>query len=204
MPGYFKSEGSKELVAIDPPVGVLPGYVRREPSVLYMRSKIFSLKDTEFPITDGNGDVVVRVTAPSLSFKFRRDILDDAGNVLFKLHCPPLRLLAKVIAMDADDREVFVVENRFTVKTKMTVTFTNYNSKQKETLHLEGDMLGRSADIRLADGRVVAQLDRQLFKKGEITSNKESYFVWIAPGVDLALLASLCVAFSVIKEQYGQ
>lgn len=45
MPGYFKSEGGKELHPIDPPIGVLPGYVTQEPTVLYMRNKIFAIKD---------------------------------------------------------------------------------------------------------------------------------------------------------------
>lgn len=56
----------------------------------------------------------------------------------------------------------------------MTVTFNNYSTKEPLTLHLEGDMLGRSADIKLEDGRVVAQIDRQLFKKDQVLSNKES------------------------------
>lgn len=34
--------------------------------------------------------------------------------MLIKLNCPPLRLLAKVIATDADDKELFVVQNKFT------------------------------------------------------------------------------------------
>lgn len=30
------------------------------------------------------------------------------------------------------------------------------------------------------------------------------YYLFIAPGVDQVLLASICIAFNIVKEQYGQ
>lgn len=41
----YKPAGARELLPIDPGVGCLPGYIAREPTVIYLRDKLFSATD---------------------------------------------------------------------------------------------------------------------------------------------------------------
>ncbi|KAL1413740.1 hypothetical protein Q8F55_001522 [Vanrija albida] len=198
----YKPAGARELLPIDPSVGVLPGYIAREPTVIYLRDKLLTVSDTDSPIRKGNGDVVLRFTDKAWSVKRRTEINDAEGNPLLKLRCNLATIQGHVVADDAGGTELFNVQGKFKLLSRhYEVSFKDVQSKAGATVHVRGDKFGSKADVVLPDGRVLAQIDRQLFTKNDIVKNNESYYIWIAQGVDVALITGICVAVDMIKEQ---
>lgn len=74
----------------------------------------------------------------------------------------------------------------------MVATFTNASNGQDVELLVKGDWLDRSATITMG-GITVATIGRSYFNMREIFGGQQSYFVTVAPGVDLAMMAAICV-----------
>jgi hypothetical protein len=76
---------------------------------------------------------------------------------------------------------------------RLGATFQNIASNNANIeLNVEGSWFDRSATITMGNV-VVAQISRKLFKLREIVGGQQTYYVTVAPGVDLALIAALCV-----------
>ena len=61
---------------------------------------------------------------------------------------------------------------------------------------MKGNWRDSKADIvDEATGAVVAQIDRKLLRARQMFFDQQTYAVIVAPGVDLALIAALCVCF---------
>jgi len=75
----------------------------------------------------------------------------------------------------------------------MNVVFTNLASNNAQIeLQIRGDWFDRSATITMGDV-VVAQIGRQYFNARELLGGQQTYYVTVAPGVDLSLIAACCV-----------
>lgn len=74
----------------------------------------------------------------------------------------------------------------------MIATFTNASNKAPIELLVKGDWLDRSAVITL-NGTTVASIARSFGNMREIFGGQQTYFVTVAPGVDLAMIAAICV-----------
>lgn len=85
----------------------------------------------------------------------------------------------------------------------MTVKFTNASTGQPVTLVLKGDMFGRSATIVVEGGPPVAQIKRKSINARNLIMDKQTYFVDVAPGVDLALIAAVCICLDEIENDSG-
>lgn len=59
---------------------------------------------------------------------------------------------------------------------------------------MTGDFFGTAADITSAKtNQTVARIDRKLLSMREIFTDKQTYVVTVAQGVDLALVAAICI-----------
>jgi uncharacterized protein YxjI len=74
----------------------------------------------------------------------------------------------------------------------MIVTFINTIDRQPIELLIEGDWFDRSAKITL-NNRMVAQIGRNFFNMGQIFGGQQTYQVSVAAGVDLAMMAAICI-----------
>lgn len=68
----------------------------------------------------------------------------------------------------------------------------NASTKQNVELLIKGDWFDRSASITMGS-IVVAQISRSYFNMREIFGGQQTYYVTVAAGVDLAMLAAICV-----------
>lgn len=75
---------------------------------------------------------------------------------------------------------------------KMSATFINSSDGKTIELLVKGDFFDRKATITMND-RVVAQIGRNFLNVREIFGGQQSYQVSVAPGVDLALMAAVCI-----------
>ena len=75
---------------------------------------------------------------------------------------------------------------------KSSIHFTNASNNEPVELELKGDWLDRSAKVTF-QGRPVATIGRSYMNFGQMFSDRQTYYVTVAPGVDLALMAAICV-----------
>jgi uncharacterized protein YxjI len=83
----------------------------------------------------------------------------------------------------------------------MSAQFTNAITGQPAELSIKGDMFGMSANILLNDSTPIATISREYLNAREMFGNKQTYFVTVAPGVDLALVAAICICFDEAKNE---
>lgn len=74
----------------------------------------------------------------------------------------------------------------------MIATFQNASNNAPIELLIKGDWLDRSATITMGNV-VVAQISRSYFNMREVLGGQQTYYVTVAPHVDLALMAAICV-----------
>jgi uncharacterized protein YxjI len=72
------------------------------------------------------------------------------------------------------------------------------------TLAMKGSWLDTSADIvDQASGATVARINRKLFNAREAIMGHQTYHVTVAPGVDISLIAAMCICLDA-KQNEGQ
>jgi uncharacterized protein YxjI len=74
------------------------------------------------------------------------------------------------------------------------VTFTDPSTGHEEELLIEGNFLATHAEIKEAKtGAIAARIDRQWLNARQIFAEQQTYALLVAPGVDMALMAALCI-----------
>jgi uncharacterized protein YxjI len=86
------------------------------------------------------------------------------------------------------------------LSTKSQVVFKNAADGRPVELDVKGDWFDRSAQITCG-GQAVAHISRSFFNVREIFADKQTYFVKCAPGVDLAMIAAICVSLDEAEEK---
>jgi len=112
---------------------------------------------------------------------------------LFSLRTKHFSLHKSFYAEDAQEKVLFEVKRKFSIgSSKMIATFTNTSNKAPIELVVKGDWFDRSAKITMGDV-VVATIGRSFFNMREIFGDQQTYYVTVAPNVDLAMMAAICV-----------
>lgn len=97
--------------------------------------------------------------------------------------------------------------------TKLAATFISIGGERK-TLHLDGDMWGRTAKLKLDDGTSLGHIARELVNVTDFAADMQTvsclgfalplliprqYCLTVAPNVDISLMAAICICFDEIK-----
>jgi len=142
---------------------------------------------------DDKGEDIVRCRDNSLSLSHRKEFFDKRGRFLFNLHERSMGLTKVFYAEDANGTVFLEVRTRWQVgNIKMTATFLNTFNRRRTELTIKGDWLNRDASIILGNV-VVAQINRKRRLPEHLFSVEQSYFVTVAPNVDLTLVAAICM-----------
>lgn len=80
-----------------------------------------------------------------------------------------------------------------------TVKFVNAVDGRRVKLEVKGEWVNRSAVVT-CEGQPVASISRNFFNVRQIFTNRQTYFVKVAPGVDVTLIAALCVCLDEGRE----
>ncbi|RSH77415.1 uncharacterized protein EHS24_003381 [Apiotrichum porosum] len=172
------------------------------PVTLVLREKVLSWTGDDFGVKDTNGNVVVSCNAKMFSIRNKKTITDPNGQFLFGIQKKILRLLSTFVAVDANDNEIFRVKNKIAFGSKMHATFVNASTGQPTTISLRGDIIGRSADLILDNGQVVAQIKRDILNATNFFTGQDTYYVVVAPGVDLSLITAICICFDEVENDH--
>lgn len=165
--------------------------------VVTCSAKFFSMSGRR-AILDPQGKKLFEMTEIFFSWRMTFVGKDDEGNVLFQLKrrssCEwallrPPRL--KVRCQRHKSRPRWPLTS--VSSSKMEVEFTNIATGQPVRLLVKGDWRARNAIIEIENGEPVAQIKRTVWDVRNILQDKQTYFVDVAPGVDLALIAAVCI-----------
>ncbi|MCJ1402046.1 hypothetical protein MMC11_005265 [Xylographa trunciseda] len=172
-------------------LGVLPGYYANQPTTLVMREKIMSFTGNDYHIktTEGASVLIVRGTAMSISD--RTEVLDNQGQHLFTVRRQLFSFLKNYYAEDPNGNKFLTVDGEFSFgRNKASINFINSSDQQQVQLNMKGDWLDLTTEIKLGN-TVVARIDREMRTGWQILGGPQTYFVAVAPNVDLALMVAL-------------
>ncbi|KAE9378774.1 DUF567-domain-containing protein [Stipitochalara longipes BDJ] len=182
-----------QLAPLNPPLGVNPAYCTPKQTVLCMKEKVWSLSGDTFHIVDENGHEVVQCRGQAFSLSDRKEFADSSGRPLFSLRTRHFTLHKSFYAEDASGKTLFEVKGKFSLgSSKMIATFTNQSNGAPIELLVKGDWFDRSAVITMGN-QTIATIGRSYFNMREVFGGQQTYYVTVAPGVDLAMMAAICV-----------
>ncbi|KAK5196794.1 hypothetical protein LTR72_001787 [Exophiala xenobiotica] len=181
------------LAPFNPPLGPNQMFYQPNEQTLQMKEKVFSLTGDDFTVTTVAGVQVCKCKGKVLSISGAKKFTDMQGNEIFTLKNKYFSLHKSFHAERPDGSDIFQVKGHFSVlSSKSTVHFKNQSDGNEIELEVKGDWFDRSASITFG-GRPVAHISRSFFNVRQIFGDKQTYFVTVAPGVDLTLIAAICV-----------
>lgn len=188
----------------NPPLAIIEQrFCLPNPVTLRLRNKLFSFSqdsDIRDPFT---GILYFRVKGRVFSMKDKKTLLDFADVPVLNLQEPMFRWRKTYEISRGNDQvnRVMDVTLKFTfLKTKMGAVAVNISTGQQVALGVLGNWSSRNAIIWVDIGNTgdkesripIAKIYRPLNIQ-EMIFGAESYYIEIAPGVDIALIVALCV-----------
>ncbi|KAL2784688.1 tubby C-terminal-like domain-containing protein [Aspergillus keveii] len=188
-----------DLRPVSQPVMLFEQFIARDrPQTLVLKEKILSLTGDSFDIKLDNGLPVLKVNAAFFSLSGRKRVEDMNGNHLYNIRKELLHLLHPTYVLE-DPSENKILEVRSSVKffrSKATATYTDPRTGRVVTLVMEGNWLDHVAKIVHEEtGETVASIFRERFNARNLIFGQDTYRVTVAQGVDMALIAGLCICF---------
>ncbi|EJT46468.1 hypothetical protein A1Q2_01181 [Trichosporon asahii var. asahii CBS 8904] len=177
---FIYSTGGK-LEAVPEPIGVHPQMCKSQLTTLVLKESLFSISGDDFSITDATT---------------QQPVLKCSGSML-SLHDRKSQLLALSSPWSATSTTARRAL-RSTSAVALAATFISIGGERK-TLHLDGDMWGRTAKLKLDDGTSLGHIARELVNVTDFAADKQTYCLTVAPNVDISLMAAICVCFDEIK-----
>ncbi|KAM6528850.1 hypothetical protein FALCPG4_009804 [Fusarium falciforme] len=175
-------------------VGVFPNLIARQTETLVLKEKVLSLTGDSFDIKLANGQPILKVEGKLLSISGRKSVYDMQGNHLFDIVKKLLNIHTTFHVESPQGQVLMEVKSSFKLLgSKATATFTSSDGKQ-DVLEMKGGWLDYAADIMdKTTGTAVARIDRKLLSGKDIFFGQQTYALVVAPNVDMALMAALCI-----------
>jgi uncharacterized protein YxjI len=176
------------------------------PVTLIMKEKLMSWTGDDFKIKDPNGHVFFRIEGKAISFSQKKCLQNPQGQVIANFKKEAFNFLPVYNVFHGAHSEQLMarIESKFTfISTKAKVQLTNVVNGQPAELVLKGDWRSKNAQIYLGNpkegGRMIANASRKLNAK-HVLFGAQDYQVTIEPGVDVALIVLLVLAFDEMAE----
>ncbi|KAJ9230289.1 hypothetical protein DTO207G8_8035 [Paecilomyces variotii] len=186
-----------ELPPVIQPVAIFDQFIARQTETMILKEKILSLSGDSFDVKLANGQPILKVQGKVMTISGRKSIYDMAGNHLFDIVKEHFHIHTTFAAHDSVGNRILQVRNSITlIGSRATATFTSPQTGTIVNLKMKGNWLDNIVDI-IDDhtGAVVARIDRKIFRGRELFFSKQTYGVVVAPGVDMALIAAMCICF---------
>ncbi|CAF9935573.1 MAG: hypothetical protein ALECFALPRED_006486 [Alectoria fallacina] len=182
------------LTPFNPPLGPSLSQCHPQPVTLHMKEKAFSLSGDDFTVKTVDGVEICKCKGKLLSVSDKKVFTDVQGQEIFAMKNKHFTIHKTFHAENPKGHELFVITKKFTVlANESTVTFKNESDGRNVELDVRGTWYDRSASVTFG-GEPVAHISRSIFNMREILADKDTYFVTVAPMVDLTMIAALCVS----------
>lgn len=183
------------LAPVPQPIGVFQQFIAQQPETLVLKEKVISLTGDSFSIKLQNGTPVFQVEGKVMSLSGRKTFRDMQGNHMFDIVKEHLHLHTTYAILSPDNKKIMEVKSKFSLLgSKAYATFTSINGTAQKLL-MKGNFFDSRAEIvdEALGGIVVGAIDRKLLSGKDIFFGQQTYALQVAPGVDMALMAALCI-----------
>ncbi|KAF2736849.1 DUF567-domain-containing protein [Polyplosphaeria fusca] len=184
-----------QLAPAPKPIGIFNQFIAQKTETLVLKEKVLSLTGDSFHIKLADGTPVFQVEGKVMSISGRKTFRDMQGNHMFDICKEHFHLHTTFAIKDPSDNKIMEVKSKFQVfGSKAVGTFTSSSGKAEE-LQMKGNFFDTTADItdEAQGGFVVARIDRKLLSGKDIFFGQQTYALQVAPGVDMALMAAMCI-----------
>ncbi|CAI7633133.1 unnamed protein product [Penicillium discolor] len=188
--------GHHNLDPVAEPIAIFEQYIAKEPQTIVLKEKVLSVSGDSFDIKLANGEPFLKVQGAWVSLSGRKKVEDAHGKHLFDIVKELLHIRSTYAIEDTHRKKICEVKSSLTlIGSKATASFTDNNGKAV-TLKMKGGWFDHTADIvDEKSGQTVARIDRKLLSGRDLVFGQQTYAVVVAPGVDAALIAALCICF---------
>ncbi|PVF97680.1 hypothetical protein CPB86DRAFT_734497 [Serendipita vermifera] len=155
-----------------------------------------------FDITDINGAPCFVMKGRAMSFKQKKVLQDMNGTPLlnfrhefslFKKYC--------IYSGNSNSHVIATIRPHVFFGITADIEFTNWDGSPR-LFGLEGNFLSSQATITdRATGAIAARISRSRWNANDVVWGQQTYYVSIAPNVDLALIICICVALDEAKNE---
>ncbi|KAE8210062.1 hypothetical protein CF327_g6021 [Tilletia walkeri] len=190
-------------------IGANPNFTRHtETMTLKLKERKFTVSLDDFAVTDAyTNETVFDVDAKAFSLRSKRRFRDAAGQPVYTLTRTPLSFHQRFEGLNEDTNDLmFSVTSHFAFgMTRYKISFKNWAHEGEETeLQVFGDMAGHFAEISIPDGPVIGQIRQSFLNSGEILFDQQSYYLVVAPGVDVSMLCAAVIVLDELEHELKQ
>ncbi|BEI85759.1 hypothetical protein CcaverHIS002_0600460 [Cutaneotrichosporon cavernicola] len=198
LDAIFARSGS--LKPVSPPVGRYPHMMRSSETTLAMKESLLSISGDDFSILDAViQKTLMTCSGKMFSFHDRKKIYDAEGTMLYNMADKKMSMGQAFVVEDAKGSDILVIKKKWSLGSKLVADF--YQDGKESQISLSGDFWGGSANVKDQKGNALAHISRDMINVNEVAADQQTYFVTVAPGVDLALTACMCIAFDETKNE---
>ncbi|GAD98142.1 hypothetical protein NFIA_098510 [Paecilomyces variotii No. 5] len=201
-----------ELPPVIQPVAIFDQFIARQTETMILKEKIMSLSGDSFDVKLASGQPIFRVEGKVMTISGRKSVYNMTNNHLFDIVKEHFHIHTTFAAHDPSGSKFLQVKNNITctsglawvssliwskfIGSKATATFTSPKTGQIVSLRMKGNWLDSIVDIvEDTTGIVVARINRNIFRGRDLFFGKQTYAAVVAPGVDMALIAAMCICF---------
>jgi len=185
------------LAPVPHPIAIVGNSIYDQPQTLILKEKVLSLSGDSFDIKLLDGTPILRVQGQVMSLSGRKSVFDiryGQNNHILNIVKEHFHIHTTFAIQNPQGGKILEVKSGFAlIGSKATATFTSLTGEQKE-LKMKGNWLDSSADITDGStGAIVARINRKFLSGRDILFGQQTYAVQVAPGVDVALVAAMCI-----------
>ncbi|XP_022734698.1 protein LURP-one-related 10-like [Durio zibethinus] len=192
------------------PVSIIgPHFCVPYPIELAVASKILTITDGNFLVTDSNGNIIFKVKGTFLTINDRRVLLDAAGNPIVTLK---QKLISahdrwQVFRGDSTDSSDLIFSAKrssmFQLKSNLDVFLANNIKEDVCDFKVKGSWLERSCVIYAGESsKIVAQMQKNHTVESILTG-KDKFMVTVYSNIDYAFIVALIVILDGINSTEG-
>ncbi|EPQ56144.1 hypothetical protein GLOTRDRAFT_59241 [Gloeophyllum trabeum ATCC 11539] len=196
--GLFSSndnEPVRPMSGIGRPLGVIEHFTRHQSEfTLKLREKKLSITGDDYEITTPDGRVFFVMKGKVFSLRSRKLLCDAQGHPIVNIQDKIFTFFKqfRIFPGEREEPEICHVKQHFKmIGEKLTVHFTNFDGQEVELL-VKGSFIDKHAEIYLGD-IPVARINRKFMNVGQILFDQQTYYLTVAPGVDIAMMTAVCV-----------
>ncbi|TXT15265.1 uncharacterized protein COLE_01458 [Cutaneotrichosporon oleaginosum] len=176
--------------------------MRDTETTMAMTERLLSFSGDDYSIINSeNQETLMSVKGKVFSFHDRKKIYDPDGNMLYNMSDKKLSTGEAFVVEDAKGMDVLSIKKKWS-RSKLVAYLLQDGDERQITL--SGDFWGGSANIKDWEGRALAHIARDVVNVNEAAADQQTYFVTVAPGVDLALIACVCLAFDETENENNE
>jgi len=184
-------------------VAIEDRFVFQQPITLLLREKVMSISGDDYTIKDINDVSYFKCSGKTFNLKDKKILSDINGKPLLNIKNNKIISLKKkmyIYAGEDDTKTLAVIRpNSALIIRKCSVEFFNKATGKNEELIMKTDLLGNSCGIFYGENeKLICNIHRKINAKLALFA-KDTYYVEIASGVDVALMLSLGICFDELK-----